>query len=101
MTTDLLNLLRCPVTREPLQLEILSKGMKLYDGQEKEIILTGILRSSDCVYPVIDGVPRLLVEACIDYQDFLARHISNFADVKNTFETKYRGLLNLQVWVRR
>ncbi len=93
MTTKLLKLLRCPVTREPLQLEILSKGMKVYDGQEKEIISTGILRSSDCVYPVIDGVPRLLVEACIDYQDFLSQHVSDFARVKAAFETKYAGLL--------
>ncbi len=93
MTTELLQILRCPVTREPLQLEVLSKGTKQYDGHEKEIILSGILRSSDCVYPVIDGVPRLLVEACIDYQEFLSKHMTNFNEVKNNFEIKYKGLL--------
>lgn len=93
MTTELLQLLRCPVTREPLQLDILSKDTKTYDGQEKEIILTGLLRSSDCVYPVIDGVPRLLVEAIIDYSDFLSSNMTDYQQVKATFETKYAGLL--------
>ncbi len=97
MTTDLLRILRCPVTREELQLEIISKGMKMYDGLEKEIILTGILRSSDCIYPIIDGVPRLLVEACIDYSDFLSKHISNFSEIKLKFETKYKGLLRFVI----
>jgi len=93
MTIELLEILRCPVTHERLQLEVLSKGMKQYDGKEKEIILTGILRSSDCIYPVIDGVPRLLVEASIDYEDFLSKHVPDFSDVKKRIQEKYNGLL--------
>jgi hypothetical protein len=58
----------------------------------KKIILSGILRSSDCVHLVMNGVPCLLVEACIDDQEFLGCHIIHFAEANNTFATKYSGL---------
>lgn len=93
MTQDLLHLLRCSVSKEPLQLTILSTGKKIYNGVEKEIIMEGILRSSDCIYPIIGGVPRLSVEACIDYADFLSKHVHDFISIKQKFEIKYAGLL--------
>gem|GEM_PF-5751742 len=58
----------------------------------KKIILTSILRSSDCVHLVMNGVPCLLVEACIDDLEFLGCHIIHFAEANNTFATKYSGL---------
>lgn len=93
MRNELLPLLRCPVSKEPLKLEILSYGKKIYDGVECEIILTGILRSSDCMYPIIGGVPRLLVEAMVDYKDFLSTHVKDFQQVFSNFNLKYNGLL--------
>jgi hypothetical protein len=63
----------------------------------KKIILTSILRSSDCVHLVINGLPCLLVEACIDDKEFLGYHMIHFAEAKNTFETKYSGLRNQSI----
>ncbi len=93
MTNDVLPFLRCPVSKEPLQLNVIATGKKMYNGQEKEIITEGILRSSDGMYPIIGGVPRLTVEACIDYSDFLMKHVKDFVSIKQKFETKYAGLL--------
>lgn len=97
MTLDYLDFLRCPVTRETLTLEVLSKGRKVYDGKEQEIILNGFLRSKDFIYPVIDGIPRLLVEAFLDYESFMQEHLASYNDVKNTILTKFPGLIKFVV----
>ena len=93
MTNNLLALLRCPVTREVLTLEVIARGIKKYDGADKEIITEGILRSSECIYPVIQGIPRLTVEAFLDYEEFLTRHVHEFEKIKKGIELKYKGLL--------
>ncbi len=93
MTAELLKVLRCPVTREVLQVEVLQTGKKMYDGKECEIILNGILRSSDCIYPVLDGIPRLTIEAFLDYESFLEINVKDFATIKSNIQNKYEGLL--------
>lgn len=97
MTHDLLVLLRCPVTREKLTLDIISHGTKKYDGSEKEIITEGILRSSECIYPVIAGIPRLNVEALLDYSSFLSKHVPDFEKVKKEIQLKHSDLLKFVV----
>lgn len=97
MTLEYLDFLRCPVTREPFQLEVISKGSKMYDGKEKEIVLNGFLRSKDFIFPVIDGIPRLLVEAFLDYEPFMQQHLSDYAAVKKGILDKYPGLIKYVV----
>ena len=94
MHPSLLQLLRCPVTRTPLQIEVISKSKKLYNGIEEEIIDEGILYASrDWFYPIINGIPRLVVEAFIDYDTFLEKHIKDFTQKRLHLEKKYMGLI--------
>lgn len=93
MTPELLSYLRCPVSREPLEMEVLQTGTKRYNGIEKEIILSGILRSSDFIFPIINGIPRLTVEAFIDYETFLAKNVKDFVAIKEKINKTYSGLL--------
>lgn len=80
MTESLIPLLRCPVSRSPLRLEVILYGKKVYNGTETTIIKDGILFSDSAwFYPVIDGIPRLIVEAVTDYRDFLSTHLPDFA----------------------
>jgi SAM-dependent methyltransferase/uncharacterized protein YbaR (Trm112 family) len=97
MTNNLLALIRCPVTREELQLEVIARGIKKYDGADKEIITEGILRSSECIYPILNGIPRLTVEAFLDYSDFLNKHVPEFEKRKKEIELKYKGLLKFVI----
>jgi 2-polyprenyl-3-methyl-5-hydroxy-6-metoxy-1,4-benzoquinol methylase/uncharacterized protein YbaR (Trm112 family) len=61
------SLLRCPVTGNELRFQRLSA-------------VDGLLWATDqLVYPVIDGIPRLLPEAMIDYAEFLTLHIPDLA----------------------
>jgi uncharacterized protein YbaR (Trm112 family)/SAM-dependent methyltransferase len=93
MTEEILKYLKCPITKTPLQLTIISTGKKMYDGVEKQIILEGILKNDDCIYPIINGIPRLIAEAIYDYEDFFIKNVPTFKSIKNNMETKYGGLL--------
>jgi uncharacterized protein YbaR (Trm112 family) len=72
MLESLLGLLRCPVTRSEFTITVIKKAIKILDNNEVEIIEEAVLFAADFwFYPVIKGVPRLNVEAVIDYADFL------------------------------
>jgi SAM-dependent methyltransferase/uncharacterized protein YbaR (Trm112 family) len=67
MKHSALELLRDPGTGAPLALEV-------FAARDTELI-EGLLTSGEQWYPVIDGIPRLLVgELRDDYQPFLERH---------------------------
>lgn len=82
--------MRCPVTRSSLELQVITKGKKIYSQIETEIITEAILWSPDGLfYPVIKGVPRLLAEATSDYEAFLKMHIPDFNNRKNNFSKNH------------
>lgn len=96
MQESLVDLLRCPVTRSRLSMIIIKKGIKILDGEEIEVIDEAVLFAADSwFYPVINGIPRLNIEAVIDYADFLKSAIPDFAERKDKLVEKYAVLLKL------
>ena len=96
MQESLVNLLRCPVTKSKLTIKIIRKVKKELDGKFVDVIDTAILyAAADCFYPVIKGIPRLTVEAVIDYEDFLANNMDDFAERRKVLLNKYAALLAL------
>ena len=94
MTKDLLPLLRCPVTGSPLKLQVIATGKKIYRNQETEIITKAILYAEEhWFYPVVDGIPRLLVESFIDHSGFLKSHLPDFTQRCQALHLKYNDLL--------
>lgn len=86
MLESVLPFLRCPVTRSSLTLQVISKGKKSFNHIETEIITEAILwAQDDLFYPVINGIPRLIAEASMDYAGFLQKHIPGFTERKNSF----------------
>ncbi len=95
MQASLLSLIRCPVSRTALQLQVISQTKKVYEGTEYDIIQNGILfADNDWFYPIIDGIPRLVVEAFLDYSDFFAQHLPDYSSRKTLLLDKYKGLLD-------
>lgn len=87
MFESLLDIIRCPVTRSKLQLQVISKRKKKFLNEEREIVWEGILYGDDnWFYPIINGIPRLIVEAFDDYQEFLSKHVTDYAQRKNFLE---------------
>ena len=98
MDLSLLHLLRCPVTRSGLQIQVISKSRKQFQGKEREIIHEGILFAErDWFYPVINGVPRLIVEAFEDYADFFETHLHDYKIRINTLKQNYTELISYVV----
>lgn len=96
MKDELLEILRCPVTRTRLTLEIIKATSKTFDNKITNTIFEGILISeNDWFYPIIDGIPRLCVESFIDYKDFLAKNMSNYEEKANLLKQKYSSFLNV------
>jgi SAM-dependent methyltransferase/uncharacterized protein YbaR (Trm112 family) len=96
MQEKLIPLLRCPVTRDPLSLQLISRSTKIYNGRIEEIIWEGILFNEDkrWFYPVIEGIPRLLVEAFLDYGPFLRQHIQGYEQKCDQLQKKHAQLID-------
>lgn len=90
----MLEWLRCPVTKTPLRLEVLTEFEKQYaNGSAREIKDGFLFSEAGFVFPIIDGIPRMLVETVHDYKDFLERRLPGYAAIKKNLEEKYGNLL--------
>src|SRR5215207_8934396 len=94
MLQKYLSLLVCPVTRSELTLHTISVKTKVFRDGEKEIINEGILFSDqDWFYPIIDGVPRLLIESFLDYEAFLKKNLADYVRRKEHLVKTHPGLI--------
>jgi len=94
MQESLLVLLRCPVTKSDLKLQVIARGHKQYNGVQQEVIEEGILfAAEDWFYPVIKGIPRLIVEAYADYEPFLRQHLPDYEQRRLGLENKYHSFI--------
>lgn len=93
MQASLMALLRCPVTKSELQLQVIARSTKQYGNIQQEVIEEGILfATEDWFYPIIKGIPRLIVEAYADYEPFLRKHMPDYLQRRQFLENKYHGL---------
>jgi uncharacterized protein YbaR (Trm112 family) len=94
MQYELLKLLRCLLTKTQLRFELITEFTKHYSGGPVNEIRDGLLFSeTGFVFPVIDGVPRMLIEAICDYEGFLKKHLASYENTRNFVEKNYRGVL--------
>jgi len=79
MQYELLAFLRCPVTGKELQFQLLEEASRTYDTTIIQEIITGLLFSpAGFIFPILQGIPRLLVEAVYDYRSFLEEHVTDY-----------------------
>lgn len=94
MQYPFLDILRCPLTKTPLRFELLSEFEKNYGGLVIREIKEGLLYSeAGFIFPVIDGIPRLLIESMYDYAAFLKLHLPGYASVIVSIEKAHGELL--------
>ena len=85
----------CPVTRSNLRLQKISVKTKTFSSGEKEIVNEGILfADNDWFYPIIDGVPRLLIESFIDYERSLNKNLPDYKQRKEHLLKNYPDLIS-------
>lgn len=94
MLQSLLPLLKCPVTRTDLTVKVIKSTDKIFNGNTVSIIEEALLfAEADWVYPVISGIPRLNVEAFLDYEIFLKQHDDAYFLRKANLIHKYANLI--------
>lgn len=94
MQEALLKLLRCPVSKQELRCKTISTFVKRYGDKEIEEIKEAILFSDNgFVFPVINGIPRMLIESVYDYSNFLQLHLPDYESVKKSIEHTHNDLL--------
>lgn len=93
MLEKYLSLLVCPVTRSELEVKIISLETTSFATGEIEIIEGILFAEKDWFYPIINGVPRLLIEAFLDYEKFLMEKLSDYKTRKETLLKKYPELI--------
>ena len=94
MQDSLLPLLRCPVTRTSLTVKVIKRADKIYDGQSLSIIEEAVLyATADWFYPVIGGIPRLNVDAFLDFEFFLKTAEADYSVQKQNLFKKYATLI--------
>lgn len=95
MQYELLQFLRCPVSKTELKFELISEFRREYRGTAIPEIKEGILFSeAGFVFPIIDGIPRMLIESFSDYSSFLEHHLPDFKKIREHIESKHSGLIN-------
>jgi SAM-dependent methyltransferase/uncharacterized protein YbaR (Trm112 family) len=98
MQEALLPLLRCPVTRTALTLKVIKQAEKVYYDETVTVIEEGVLYAAeDWIYPIIKGVPRLTVEAFLDYESFLNSVQPDYFELKEKLLEKYGVLIKYAV----
>ncbi len=86
MLKSLVEILRCPVTRSNLTLVIINENYKELDGANTLVVKSGILLADEFMfYPVINGIPRLMPDAVLYYDNFFTQHLPDYnANKKKT-----------------
>jgi 2-polyprenyl-3-methyl-5-hydroxy-6-metoxy-1,4-benzoquinol methylase/uncharacterized protein YbaR (Trm112 family) len=94
MLKSFLPFLACPVTHTSLNPDFISLSKKIYNGIEREVISEGVLfAKKDWFYPIIGGIPRLLVEAFLDYEKFLEQKMPDYNSRKQILLANYKELV--------
>jgi SAM-dependent methyltransferase/uncharacterized protein YbaR (Trm112 family) len=95
MQYELLDILKCPLTKTQLKFQLVSEFKKKYSEGDVTEVCEGIFFSdTGFIFPIIDGIPRMLIESIYDYSVFLRLHLNNYDAIKNNLEISFPGLLN-------
>ncbi|MCX7878506.1 MAG: hypothetical protein N2510_07695, partial [Ignavibacteria bacterium] len=90
----MLEKLCCPVNRKELELITFENFLKAYEGIQVEECRNGVLLSPcGWMYPVINGIPRMQLDAFLTYSDFLKMHYNEFSKRKGILTDKYYKII--------
>jgi len=95
MQTKILNKICCPVDKGELELIVFNNHKKKYKDGEIEEVLEGVLLSkSGWIYPIAGGVPRMHLNAFLEYEILLIANYKDFNNKKSFIINNYSTILN-------
>ena len=94
MQSKVLNTICCPVTRSELKLISFSDSLRKYLDAEVTECIEGVLTSeSGWMLPVIGGIPRLQLDAFLQYEEFLSKRYPDFQKNKEMLLKDYSSVI--------
>jgi 2-polyprenyl-3-methyl-5-hydroxy-6-metoxy-1,4-benzoquinol methylase/uncharacterized protein YbaR (Trm112 family) len=98
MKETLVDILRCPLTKEKLTMEVYEREERTYSSVKVSEIKSGLL-IAPCgyLYPIVKGVPRLQVESFIEHDDFLRKHKKDYDTLKKKIVAEYDYVIKLAI----
>lgn len=91
MQYGFLELLKCPLTKTKLRFQLVSEFVKPYqEGDETEIKEGLLFSETGFIFPIIEGIPRLLIESVYDYSAFLEKNVPEFKKLLGRLEQDYK-----------
>ncbi|MEO8513192.1 MAG: class I SAM-dependent methyltransferase [Ignavibacteria bacterium] len=95
MQRNLLNLMLCPIDKKKLSLRVYKTENRKYSQDTVEEIMEGLLISaSGFIYPIIAGVPRMQLDAFLEYGNLISVNFKEYDSVKNTLLESYEYIIN-------
>lgn len=95
MQRCILNFISCPINKKNLELQVFKTENRKYLNQTAEEIMEGLLiSSSGFIYPIVGGVPRMQLDAFLEYNDMISLNYKEFESVKNTILENYGYIID-------
>ncbi|MEO5891445.1 MAG: methyltransferase domain-containing protein [Ferruginibacter sp.] len=94
MQQKLLEILRCPVTRSKLKLQVIKDVPRQFGDTMITTVEEGILFADEhWFYPIVKGIPRLCAESFLDHVDFLKTNMKDYEGRKTNLQSRYSDVL--------
>lgn len=90
MQEKILQWLCCPINKKKLELIIFEKKVKEYSDKHIEEYYNALLKSeTGWIYPVVNGIPRMQLDAFLEYEDFLINFYKDYKEEKDNLIKHY------------
>ncbi|MGH2574218.1 MAG: methyltransferase domain-containing protein, partial [Ignavibacteria bacterium] len=98
MQNKLLEYICCPIDKKELKLTVYNNFNKKYSEKEVEECSEGLLLSSSgWMYPIVGGVPRMQLDAFLEYETFLNKHYKDYNKQKEMLLKSYSHIIKSAV----
>jgi SAM-dependent methyltransferase/uncharacterized protein YbaR (Trm112 family) len=94
MRETLLSFLNCPVCKNKLRLQIIKTAVKKFKTDDEVVVESGVLSCTcDFLFPIVQNVPRMLVESFMEHESFLKQNVHGFIGIKQNLLRKHGDLI--------
>jgi SAM-dependent methyltransferase len=94
MQANHLSYLRCPISRQELEIKVIETKQKQYIHNLITEVHTAILYSPiGFVFPVINGIPRMQIESIISFDFFWKTNLPNYEEIKYRLLNEYGDII--------
>lgn len=94
----LMNTLKCPVCKASLQLQVFNTAPKEFRTGDQMLVESGVLTCTcSFIFPIVEFIPRMLIESFLDHESFLSSNVVNFAQRKQELMSRHGRIITAAI----